>query len=101
MDKRNWIDRSAWIAEQMYPRIAARSGYPNIARADASDPTASLEAPHMLYMCLQLVAKGLGSETKACRWLGWLQAAAAAKGYYTLQELTLLNMASGNNREVP
>lgn len=48
---------------------------------------------HLLFM-IDAVATGRMSPTKACRWLGWIQAALCLGGCATLDQLKEINLAA-------
>lgn len=97
MGKPNWVDRSAWIAGQLATIIRTNPTYPypgQPRRADPNNPDASLSPAHLLYMATVLEGRELDSETKACRWLGWLQAGMVRYRMATLEDMRQLNLAS-------
>lgn len=85
----NWIDRAAWIALEMVGVAIER--WPHTpAQRDVMGTTPG----HTLWMLDQLVGRQVGSETKTCRWLGWVQSQFADFGLLTLDQMKQLNLRS-------
>jgi hypothetical protein len=92
--KPSWIERAAWVAEQLIRRILAE--FPDA--VPERDPD-GMSAHHLLFMAQTLARRELDSETKACRWLGWLQAGVTliCTGAETdLEAMKELNLASAD-----
>lgn len=49
---------------------------------------------HIAWMAMKLAAKDVGSETKTCRWLGYVQGALVTLGYSTLEAEKRRNLRS-------
>jgi len=85
----NWIDRAAWIAGEMAAVATKRWPHSTAER----DPT-GVSVGHTLWMLDQLVGRQVGSETKTCRWLGWVQSQFADFSLLTLDQMKQLNLRS-------
>lgn len=91
----NWIDRAAWIAGEMV--TAALTRWPHTsAQRDVTGTTPG----HTLWMLDQLVGRQVGSETKTCRWLGWVQSQFADFGLLTLDQMKHLNLRSKDEAQL-
>lgn len=84
----NWIDRAAWIAERLMPRIDALWPKPGV-----RDPEGQSLA-HLRFMAETLANRELDSETKACRWLGYLQGGLVLRNIFSLERMKALNLQS-------
>ncbi len=85
----NWIDRASWIAREMCEH--ARERWPTT--IEARDPN-GVSPGHTLWMLEELSARRVGSETKTCRWLGWVQSQVTDVGLFSLEQLKQLNLRS-------
>ena len=59
------------------------------------DGSNEVSRPHLRYMLGELRLRRM-SATKACRWLGWIQAAIYADGSATLEQLKAINKAASD-----
>lgn len=82
----DWIERAAVAGRE----IAALLGddCPGVQCAGGN------EVRHLCWMAQQLAEKRVGSETKACRWLGYLQAGLVFSGHSTLEAEKQRNLRS-------
>lgn len=88
--KPDWVARAAWCAAGIAALILGKHPNAEPIRGDGLAPD------HLLFMARELKRRGLDSETKACRWLGWLQAGVVAAGISTLDAEKERNLASGS-----
>lgn len=95
MRRPNWTERCAWIGDKLANRLRD-VGHVTAARADPRGQYGSLSPAHLLFMAETLGRQELGSETKACRWLGWLQAGMVNLGMLTLEDMKQMNLMSGS-----
>jgi hypothetical protein len=79
-----WIERAAVAASEIGGRLG------NI----KPQRDTGLELHHLKWMADELAAKRVGSATKCCRWLGWLQAGMVFHGLSTLDEEKRRNLNS-------
>ncbi len=96
MAKADWIDRAAACADGMVEIIRAR--YPDV--KEERDPDGK-SIGHLYFMALTLCRRELDSDTKACRWLGYLQAALVFLGLPDLETEKERNLASGDVHPTP
>ncbi|GBU16826.1 MULTISPECIES: hypothetical protein [Methylobacterium] len=91
--KANWIDRAAYCATEILKRLDHH--FPDKPAFRGEGDHDGLSPGHLKFLAVSLVRRELNSETKACRWLGWLQAGAVLHGITTLEDMKELNLASG------
>lgn len=85
----NWMDRASTAAASMlFAELR------DIAPMRSDD---GCTLGHLRWMAEELAAKRLDSETKACRWLGWLQAGLVWQGLSTLDAEKRRNLTTGTN----
>lgn len=80
----DWIERAARCAEEILQC--------ELADIPAREESKSIE--HLAWMAMKLAAKDVGSATKTCRWLGYLQGALVTFGYSTLETEKKRNLRS-------
>ena len=85
----DWLERAAGIAMQLL------DGPLQGVTAQRSPDGRGM--PHLRWMAEQLAGQALSSETKACRWLGYLQGALVERGHSTLEAEKARNLASGRD----
>ena len=78
--KKRWDLIAAEIAAEILHEISDLT-----AAQPQQDTTDATGLPHLHYMAQQLASRAVGSPTKACRWLGWLQAGLVAADLSTLE----------------
>jgi hypothetical protein len=74
---------------------AAEAHYPLVVRV--SDGRTHYARDHLTYMLNEICNRAM-SPTKACRWLGWVQASLCFAGIATLDELKAINKAATDKR---
>lgn len=86
-----------WVfaAAEAHTPFLARLALEHEARDDAS----SLGWNHLTWMVLQIRERKF-SATKACRWLGWIQAALVSHGVATLDEMKAINKSASDASDV-
>ncbi len=87
----NWIDRAHLCA-----RGIIHDCFPGI-ELSRRDPLGR-KISHFRWMASELYQRKLDSETKACRWLGYLQAGLIFHGLSTLEREKARNLASAEGR---
>lgn len=94
---KSWTDKAAFVAKEILGQIGME--LPRAVRSNGgTDPNggaSAAAAPHLHWM-LQELAKGEMSPTKACRWLGYVQAILVWTRIYTLQEMKEVNQRAGD-----
>lgn len=83
---RHWVYEAADRHRQLVLKMPASLG--------------ALGSDHIGWMIGQ-VAAGKMSPTKACRWLGWIQAALCAAGVLSLDEAKAINKAASDSQPAP
>ena len=89
MSAPTWIDRATWVSVMALGSIRAK--HPDA--APERDPEGKSIA-HLIFMAQTLARRELDSETKACRWLGYLQAGLVFHGLSDLETEKELNIES-------
>lgn len=86
-DSKPWIGRAAECAKEI---IAGPLAVLDPARDPAGDSLG-----HLRWMAEELAAQRIDSETKACRWLGYIQGYMVARNVSTLEREKARNLRSG------
>ncbi|GJD99892.1 hypothetical protein [Methylobacterium isbiliense] len=89
MSTPTWIDRAAWVAAIALNTL--RASHPDA--VPERDPQGK-SVEHLIFMAQTLARRELDSETKACRWLGYLQAGLVFHGLSDLEAEKELNIKS-------
>ncbi len=59
-------------------------------------PVPDLSYDHICFMHERIDLNKGWSDTKLCRWLGWMQAAVVSWGVYTLEDMKQINMRNAD-----
>lgn len=84
----DWIQRGKVIGEELRTTTPLREFIPQ-------QQSTGISHRHLRFMADQLAEGVVGSETKTCRWLGWLQAGLVYNGLSTLEAEKERNLRSG------